>query len=49
MRIAVIGSGSVGGGLARAWSVLGHSVVIGSRSPESERMVSLVAEIGNGV
>ena len=49
MRIAVIGSGSVGEGLARAWSALGHSVVIGSRSPESERMVSLVAEIGNGV
>lgn len=49
MRIAVIGSGSVGAGLARSWSSLGHSVVIGSRSPESERVVSLVSEIGNGV
>lgn len=49
MRIAVIGSGSVGSGLARAWSALGHSVVIGSRSPESERVAGLVAEIGNGV
>ncbi|MCZ6539896.1 MAG: NAD(P)-binding domain-containing protein, partial [Chloroflexi bacterium] len=49
MRIAVIGSGSVGSGLARAWSVVGHSVVIGSRSPDSERVISLVSEIGGGV
>ncbi|MEE8046066.1 MAG: NADPH-dependent F420 reductase [Dehalococcoidia bacterium] len=49
MRIAVIGSGSVGTGLATSWSALGHSVVIGSRSPESERLVELVAGIGNGV
>ena len=49
MRIAVIGSGSVGTGLARAWSALGHSVVIGSRSPDSERVAGLVAGIGNGV
>jgi NADPH-dependent F420 reductase len=49
MRIAVIGSGSVGTGLARSWSKLSHSVVIGSRSPESERVVDLVTEIGNGV
>ena len=49
MRIAVIGSGSVGSGLASAWSALGHSVVIGSRSPESERVAALVAGIGGGV
>ena len=49
MRIAVVGSGSVGTGLAKAWSGLGHSVVIGSRSPESERVVELVVSLGNGV
>ncbi len=49
MRIAVIGSGSVGRALAEAWSILGHSVIIGSRSPGSERLVELVAGIGNGV
>ena len=49
MRIAVIGSGSVGRALAEAWSILGHSVIIGSRSPGSERLVELVADIGNGV
>jgi hypothetical protein len=51
MRVAIIGSGSVGTGLAKVWSApdSGHSVVIGSRSPESERLVGLIAEIGNGV
>jgi predicted dinucleotide-binding enzyme len=49
MRIAVIGSGSVGTGLAKAWSGLRHSVVIGSRSPESDRVVGLVASLGNDV
>jgi len=49
MRIAIIGSGSVGSGLARGWSCLGHAVVIGSRTPDSERLADLVAEIGNGV
>ena len=49
MLIAVVGSGTVGTGLARAWSGLGHSVVIGSRSPDSERVVELVASLGNGV
>ncbi len=51
MRIAIVGSGSVGTGLARAWSGQDsrHSVVIGSRSPESERVVELVSSLGNGV
>ena len=49
MRVAVIGSGSVGSGLARAWSAVGHSVIIGSRSPDSERVIALVSGIGNAV
>ena len=49
MRIAVIGSGNVGTGLAKSWSKLGHAVVVGSRSPGSERLVHLVSGIGNGV
>ena len=49
MRITVVGSGRVGVGLAKAWSGLGHSVVIGSRSPESDRVVGLVASLGNDV
>jgi hypothetical protein len=49
VRITVVGSGGVGVGLAKAWSGLGHSVVIGSRSPESDRVVGLVASLGNDV
>jgi predicted dinucleotide-binding enzyme len=33
MRIAVIGSGNIGGTLARAWAKAGHDVAIGSRNP----------------
>ena len=40
MRIAVIGSGSMGSALARSWSELGHSVVIGTRTPDSKRVTS---------
>jgi predicted dinucleotide-binding enzyme len=49
VKITVVGSGGVGVGLAKAWSGLGHSVVIGSRSPESDRVVGLVASLGNDV
>ncbi|NQW20717.1 MAG: NADPH-dependent F420 reductase [Chloroflexi bacterium] len=49
MRIAVIGSGSVGTGLTKSWSKLGHSIAIGSRSPGSGRIVGLVTEIGSGI
>lgn len=34
MRIAVIGSGNVGGTLGRRWAELGHRVVFGLRRPE---------------
>ncbi len=33
MRIAVIGSGNVGGTLGRRWAALGHEVVFGVRDP----------------
>jgi 8-hydroxy-5-deazaflavin:NADPH oxidoreductase len=34
MRIAVIGSGNVGGTLGRRWAALGHEVAFGVRDPE---------------
>ena len=49
MRIAVIGSGGMGSAIARSWSELGHSVVIGKRTPDSKRVTSLVRKIGHGV
>ena len=37
MRIAILGAGNVGGGLATAFSAIGHSVVFGVRDPDSEK------------
>jgi 8-hydroxy-5-deazaflavin:NADPH oxidoreductase len=36
MRIAVIGTGKVGGTIGRAWSRAGHAVTFGSRHPASD-------------
>jgi 8-hydroxy-5-deazaflavin:NADPH oxidoreductase len=44
MRIAVIGAGVVGSGLARVFLAAGHSVVISSRHPD--RAAKVAAEIG---
>lgn len=37
MRIAIIGAGSVGGGLGAALVSVGHTVVFGVRDPDSDR------------
>jgi hypothetical protein len=45
MRIGIIGSGNIGGTLARLWGKAGHEVAISnSRGPES--LAGLVSEIG---
>jgi 8-hydroxy-5-deazaflavin:NADPH oxidoreductase len=45
MRIGIIGSGNIGGTLARLWAGAGHEVILAnSRGPES--LAGLVAEIG---
>jgi predicted dinucleotide-binding enzyme len=46
MNICIIGSGNVGGALARVWIKAGHSILIGSRFPLSEKAQSLANEIG---
>jgi 8-hydroxy-5-deazaflavin:NADPH oxidoreductase len=45
MRIAIIGAGNVGGGLASAFSAVGHEVVLGVRDPESTRTLAALAEV----
>jgi predicted dinucleotide-binding enzyme len=46
MRIGIIGSGKIGGTLARSWARAGHEVAIAnSRGPES--LAGLVGEIGS--
>ena len=46
MRIAIIGSGSVGGNLARGWATRDHVVTFGAREENSEKLRRLVREIG---
>ena len=46
MKIAIIGSGNVGGVLARKWIDSGHSVLIGARFPLSEKNMKLAEFIG---
>jgi len=46
MKIAVIGSGNVGGALAQAWINKGHQVIIGARFPLSEKSIQLATRIG---
>jgi 8-hydroxy-5-deazaflavin:NADPH oxidoreductase len=43
MNIAIIGTGNIGGGLAKAWSRKGHRVFLGTRSPLNKNLRNLVA------
>lgn len=45
-RIAVIGTGSVGGGLGPEFAALGHDVVYGSRDPSRADVLALVKRTG---
>ncbi len=42
MRLAVLGTGGVGGTLGVKWATAGHSVVFGSRDPASEKVQKLL-------
>lgn len=46
--IAVIGTGDVGGALGPAFSKQGHTIIYGSRDPESGKVRQLVELTGNG-
>jgi predicted dinucleotide-binding enzyme len=43
MRIAILGAGSVGGGLGAALVAVGHSVVFGVRDPDSQKCHAALA------
>jgi 8-hydroxy-5-deazaflavin:NADPH oxidoreductase len=43
MNIAIIGTGNIGGGLAKAWSRKGHRIFLGTRSPLNKNLRNLVA------
>ncbi len=46
MKIAIIGSGNVGGALAQQWMKAGHTVLIGAQLPLSEKNLELATKIG---
>src|SRR5687768_15072046 len=47
MKIGIIGTGNIGGALARHWGAAGHELMISSRHPEKLR--DLAKEIGPNV
>jgi hypothetical protein len=47
MRIGIIGTGNIGGALARHWAAAGHEILISSRNPEE--LESLADELGPNV
>jgi predicted dinucleotide-binding enzyme len=49
MHIAILGAGSVGGGLGQAFSAVGHTVVFGVRDPESVKTQAALALIPEAV
>ena len=46
MKIAIIGSGNVGGALAQQWIKAGHHVLIGAKLPLSDKNAQLATQIG---
>jgi predicted dinucleotide-binding enzyme len=48
MKIAVIGTGNVGGALAQQFIKAGHTVLMGAKFPLSEKSIRLAAKIGEG-
>jgi predicted dinucleotide-binding enzyme len=47
-KIAVIGTGNVGGALGPEFAALGHTIVYGSRNPGEQEVKDLVAKTGRG-
>ncbi len=47
MRLAIIGSGNVGGALGRLWAGNGHEVTFGSRDPSGEGVQAAVSAAGS--
>jgi predicted dinucleotide-binding enzyme len=43
MKIAVLGTGNIGGSLGEKWSAAGHDVIYGTRDPSSPKLVALLA------
>jgi NADPH-dependent F420 reductase len=44
LKIAVLGTGRVGGTLGRRWAEAGHQVIFGSRYPDDEKVKKLIGD-----
>ncbi len=49
MKIGIIGTGNVGSTLGKGWASKGHTILFGTRQPESEKVQKLLTEVGEGV
>lgn len=48
MKIAIVGTGNVGGALGKRWVATGHEVHFGVRNPSKPEVMALLKEIGDG-
>jgi predicted dinucleotide-binding enzyme len=46
VKIAVIGTGNIGGTIARKWGAAGHQIIFGARDPSKNEVQVAVSEIG---
>lgn len=46
MKIGILGAGSVGATLGKAWAKRGHQVIFGVRDANAEKVKALLAEVG---
>lgn len=46
MKLAILGAGSVGSTLGRAWAKQGHTVIFGVRDVNAPKVQTLLTEIG---
>lgn len=49
MKIAILGTGNIGGTLAKKWVDAGHEVRFGARDPQKAEVQSLLASLGANV
>jgi NADPH-dependent F420 reductase len=48
LKVAILGTGSVGSALGSRWAKAGHAVAFGSRHPQSEKVLEVVEKCGAG-
>jgi 8-hydroxy-5-deazaflavin:NADPH oxidoreductase len=46
--IVIIGTGLVGGTLGKRWAALGYKIIYGSRTPDADKVKTLLMDTGNG-